>query len=73
MKAENDMATSEHEEGIPDADAGAQGTGAFRKGNKTRRESEVSGAPGMWSVSGEWAIHTKGRGATGLHGWSWTR
>lgn len=25
MKAENDMASSEHKEGIPDADAGAQG------------------------------------------------
>lgn len=50
MNAENDMASSEREEGIPGADAGAQGTDAFRQGNKTRGEGEVSGAPGVWSV-----------------------
>lgn len=32
MKAETDMASSEHEEGIPDADAGAQGTDLSGRG-----------------------------------------
>lgn len=58
VKAENNMAGSEHEEGIPDADAGAQGTDALRKGNKPRREGEASGAPAgnvEWEVRvGTW-------------------
>lgn len=44
------MAGSEHEEGIPDADAGAQGTDAFRNGDKPRREVKPLGPQRVWGL-----------------------